>query len=568
MMSEVKKVFGIDLGTTYSSISYVDESGNPVIVKNMEGDSITPSVVFFESESNIVVGQVAKDTAALFPDKVVSFIKRSIGKSGFSYDYSGENITPEEISAYVLKKLANDTKKLTGFEVNDVVITCPAYFGINEREATSRAGQIAGLNVLSIIDEPVAAAVTYGCTKSEEDKVVLVFDLGGGTFDVTMIEVTKDAINVVCTGGDANLGGKNWDDAIMIYISQQFQEQTGVSADALFDDSEMLQELIIKAESTKKELTAKDKATIPLRFDGNKARVELTREKFDEITIDLLNRAILLTKEMLGEAEKKGVTKFDELLLVGGSARMPQVAHALRQEFGIEPTMFEPDESVSKGASIYGYMMQFESEKLRKIKEAIAEKTGESVANISSVEVAVQIEEGVITEDEVKQVENTMLEKGYVPRFTGKSGKAREINPVTSKSFGVKAFDQTDTERLFNLIIKNTNVPCEVSERFGTHQDNQLSVEIVILESEVVDKVTNLEMGVEIGNAVLEIPAGLPAGSPIDVTFKLNKEGLLEMKAVECTENRECRITIELTNGITEEELKAAVSRGLSIEVQ
>ena len=223
MNNNLTKVFGIDLGTTYSCIAFVNEHGKPEVIPNFDNNRTTPSVVFFD-EDNIIVGEEAKNNIKVYSDQVVSFIKRNMGNSDFIFEYDGNTYKPEEISSYILKKLVKDAEQNLGFEISDVIITCPAYFGINERESTRKAGEIAGLNVRAIINEPTAAALAYGMDKAE-NKVVLVYDLGGGTFDITMIEIKPDSeINVIVTGGDHDLGGKDWDDKITNYLVQEFAQ--------------------------------------------------------------------------------------------------------------------------------------------------------------------------------------------------------------------------------------------------------------------------------------------------------------------------------------------------------
>lgn len=567
MMEEARKIFGIDLGTTYSCISYVDESGNPVVVKNMEGFSTTPSVVYFESESNVVVGQTAKDSAALFPNETVSFVKRSIGKPGFSHFYNGKDLSPEEVSSYILRKLVGDAEQQLGIEIKDVIISHPASFGINEKAATEKAGIIAGLNVVSLIDEPVAAAYSYGCANNDSDgSVILVYDLGGGTFDVTMIEVTSEQIKVICTGGNSNLGGKLWDDAIIQYWANQFEEQTGVPADNLLDDPEMMQELMLKSEYAKKQLTQKDKYMAPLSFDGNKPRIEITREKFEELTEALLGQTITYTHETLKEAKAKGYDHFDKLLLVGGSTLMPQVTEAIKREFGVDPQVFDPHESVSKGAALLGYA-ESNRQFIRKIvQEMVDNGIIDNADNVIGSDGNVNMD----TLDEVKKaIVQQAAAENNVNLFTlGNGAKKPVIVPVTSKSFGIIANDSDHVETLFNLILKNTNIPCDVAQRFFTDEANQASVLIRICESEVSDSKTQVEMGVLIGEAIFDIPARLPALSPIDVSFTLNAEGLLKITAVETTEGRECRVQIQVTNGLSEEQVNEAISASTGITVQ
>ena len=246
----MQKIFGIDLGTTYSCIAYIDDAGKPMVVKNAEGELTTPSVVFFDDGNNIEVGASAKENSKLYPDQVVSFIKRSIGKPNSDQTINGKTMSPSEISSYILKKVVGDAienlreegKLGENEEIKDVVITCPAYFGINERTATKTAGEYAGLNVLQIINEPTAAAIAYGTADDSQEKTVLVYDLGGGTFDITMIHIKPGEIKVICTSGDHNLGGKDWDDSLLVYLDDEFKAKTGTS-ESILDDPETLQEV-------------------------------------------------------------------------------------------------------------------------------------------------------------------------------------------------------------------------------------------------------------------------------------------------------------------------------------
>ena len=221
-----QKVFGIDLGTTYSCISYVDEFGKPVIIPNSEGEMTTPSVVYFESPSNIVVGRTAKEHSDIYPERVVSCVKRSMGSDVWEFESDGELYKPQEISAFILRKLAADARAAIDETVEDVVITCPAYFGVNQKEATRQAGELAGLNVRYIIPEPTAAALAY-LAERQENGTVLVYDLGGGTFDITLIELKDGDIRVISTDGDDKLGGRNWDETIVDYFVTSFCDQTG-----------------------------------------------------------------------------------------------------------------------------------------------------------------------------------------------------------------------------------------------------------------------------------------------------------------------------------------------------
>ncbi len=551
-----KKVFGIDLGTTYSCIAYIDDNGKPVVLKNSEGDLTTPSAVFFESETDVTVGEVAKESAKMYPDKVAMFIKRSIGQPGFSLNMNGVDMKPEEISSYILKKVVNDAMdslKMEGKvqddeEIKDVVITCPAYFGVAERDATEAAGKIAGLNVLSIINEPTAAAITYGVIDDSLTKTVLVYDLGGGTFDITMINIKPGEIHVVCTGGDHNLGGKDWDDRVLMYLADAYQSQAE-TADNILEDAETLQELTLSAERAKKLLTAKEKAPVSINYKGERQRIELTREKFDELTEDLLSRTIDLTRDMFAEAEKKGFKKDDvaEILLVGGSSKMPQVMKRVKEEFGIETKMFDPDEAVAKGAAIYAQKVNDYNIFL----EEAAKETGKTAQEIKE-----EIDTGKTNINEVAEKANLKPAKGkYLP-----GGDMKIVN-VSSRSFGTQAYDDNDELKLFNLILRNTDLPATANDTFFPRNDGQKSVKFQIMESLSSEKAVDLDMGKEVGIVELELPEGVTRDTEIEVTFKLNESGLLELKAKESKTGKIVESSFETTDSLSEEELGDAIRR-------
>lgn len=550
------KVFGIDLGTTYSCISYVDESGKPVTVNNNEGDKTTPSVVYFESETNVCVGKVAKESAELEPEKVVSFIKRSMGKDGFSYEYNGRFLSPEEVSAYILRKVTGDAAKNLGEDVLNVVITHPAYFGLKEKEATKRAGEIAGLNVVSLIPEPVAAAYTYGCMSEENNgKTILVYDLGGGTFDVTMIHITETEIEVICTGGDDNLGGYNWDQALIEHMASVIADQTGFSIDEIFDDPEMCQILQNKAEESKKTLSSAEKARISLNFNGEKAKFEVSIEEFNALTASLCESTIVMTKQLLDVAKEKGYDHFDTLLLVGGSTYMKQIEQAILNEFGVQPQLFDPNEAVAKGAALFG---NAEKNRLIEIRKKMEEQSSD---NVETAESLTESEKVLMDGFEQEEVDS------FIPAIGGANSGNRVFTSVTSKSFGIVAKNRSNEEKVYILIPSQTKLPIEVSQQFGTHEDNQGSVLLRVFETTVNEKEVDLDMGVEIGEVSMDIPAGLLAGSPIQVTFNLDKQGLLRVEGKEMTEGCTCNVDIEVIGGMSEEEIENAVAASTSISV-
>jgi len=344
-----KYVYGIDLGTTYSCIAYVDKTGRANIIRNIEGNNTTPSVVNFSNNNQVIVGEVAKENAIIDPQNTMSLVKTLMGKTNYAISYNGEDKSPEEVSAYILRKLVNDASKIMDTEVKDVVITCPAYFGTAERMATKNAGKIAGLNVLEIISEPTAAAIYYGCTKEVEEKTILIYDLGGGTFDVTIMNISEEKIEVLCSDGNPELGGKDWDDMIMRYVADEFKSKTGYEGE--FDEYAQ-QDLRLKVEKAKKQLSSKEEVMVLIDVAGIRARINLDRTIFDEVTSVLLNETLEKTDSVINVAKQKGF-ELDEIMLVGGSTRMPQVTKALIEKYGIKPKVLEPDEAVAKGAAIY-----------------------------------------------------------------------------------------------------------------------------------------------------------------------------------------------------------------------
>lgn len=523
-----KFVYGIDLGTTYSCISYVDESGRAIVINNMEGSNTTPSVVSFASPTAVVVGQVAKENAVIEPKNTVLLVKTLMGKSDFATNYNGRDISPEEVSSYILRKLTEDAAKMQDSEVKDVVITCPAYFGTAERTATKNAGVIAGLNVLEIISEPTAAAVYYGCTKEQEDKTVLVYDLGGGTFDVTIMAISSDKIEVICSDGNHELGGKDWDEAIIRFLDSEFKSQTGY--DGEFDEY-ALQSLRLKAETAKQQLTSREDVPVMLEVAGLRARISLSRETFDSITATLLYETMEKTDAAIAVANEKGY-KIDEILLVGGSTRMPQVTKALVEKYNIEPKVLEPDEAVAKGAAIHAVNVYVNNQKsLNEWKDVVDDP---SVGDTDSAPPP-NLDPNAYKEDIA--VDPSMISIG---------GKTRKVVVATTKSFAVQVMVK-DQPKCFNMIIKNESMPdgfVSISKTFGTYEANMDSADIIVYESDFMDEYFDIDEDYVLGTASLELPGNLPEGAPIEITFKLNSEGILEVTGKDLTSNKEVHATM------------------------
>ncbi|PAV12391.1 2-alkenal reductase [Methanosarcina spelaei] len=529
-----KYVYGIDLGTTYSCIAYVDESGRANVIKNLEGTNTTPSVVNFASPNQVVVGQVAKETAVIDPKNTVSLVKTLMGKSNFAINYNHEDKSPEEVSAYILRKLAEDAAKEIDAEVKDVVITCPAYFGTAERTATKNAGIIAGLNVLEIISEPVAAAIYYGCTKEPEEKTILVYDLGGGTFDVTIMSINSEKIEIICSDGDHDLGGKDWDSATMRYLADEFASQKSYNGDL---DEYAQQDLRLKAEKAKQQLSAKEKTPVIVEAAGERARIDFSREKFDEITSSLLNSTITKTDAAIAVAEQRGF-KVDEILLVGGSTRMPQVTRVLEEKYRIKPKILEPDEAVAKGAAINAVNVYINN-------QPTLSKWNED-------------NKGSVTSDSVLDPSNSVEQLSVDPAMMSIGGKKRAIVVATTKSFAVEAI-VNEEPKCCNMIIKNNSMPdgvITVSQTFGTAIANQETAEIVVYESDFMDEYFDIDKDYVIGTATLELPDNLPSGAPIEIILSLNSEGILEVTGKDLKSNKEIHATMQSKNIMTSEEVE------------
>jgi molecular chaperone DnaK (HSP70) len=518
--------YGIDLGTTYSCIARADEKGNVEVIKNIEGKNITPSVVEFISPTEIIVGETAKGDAILSPENVVLYIKRSMGKHDENREFFEQSYTPEQISAFILKKLVTDAEQMVHEEIKNVCITVPAYFGFDERKATENAGVIAGLNVLSIVNEPTAAAIAYGAqNKDKQDKIVLVYDLGGGTFDITVAEIIGDKVTVIATNGNHTLGGKDWDAALMSYFIAQFCEKTGVTEEEIYDDSEIFNEIVIKTEAAKKELTNKNVAGFSLSMGrGKRAKLEVTLEKFNELTRHHLISTIELTKVVLAEAAKKKSSKgkscdqFDEIIFVGGSTRMRQVKDLMKAEFGAEPQIFEPDEAVARGAAL---LAQF-----------ISENTTGAIGKDGHYE---------------------------------KPDTSARFGEVTSKSYGTDVISN-GKNIISNGILKNDVIPVSNSETYYTNVADQRNAGIDVYESNIMEHEIELSFGKKIAEGVLALPAGLPKGSPLEVTYSLDRDGLLTITAVEKSSGQKCVVSVK-TEGLSDSMVKTLQMQTSKISV-
>ena len=485
------KIIGIDLGTTNSAVAVL-EGGEAKIIPNPEGNRTTPSVVAFKNDE-IQVGEVAKRQAVTNPDTVAS-IKRHIGEANFKTQMGGKDYTAQEISAMILQHLKSYAEDHLGDKVEKAVITVPAYFNDAQRQATKDAGRIAGLEVERIVNEPTAAALAYGLDKTDAEEKVLVFDLGGGTFDVSILELGDGVFDVLSTAGDNKLGGDDFDDKIIDFLVEEFKKENSID---LSKDKMALQRLKDAAEKAKKDLSGVSSTQISLPFitataDGPlHLETSLTRAKFDELTHDLVERTKIPVRQALKDAGLDR-SEIDEVILVGGSTRIPAVQEAVKKETGKEPNKsVNPDEVVAMGAAIQG---------------------------------------GVISGD-VKDI--VLLD-------------------VTPLSLGIETMGGVFTK----LIDRNTTIPTSKSQVFSTAADNQPAVDIHVLQGEREMAADNKTLGRFQLTDIPPAPRGIPQ---IEVTFDIDKNGIVNVSAKDLGTQKEQTITIKSSSGLSDEEIERMV---------
>ncbi|MCZ2817258.1 Hsp70 family protein [Modestobacter sp. VKM Ac-2984] len=526
-------VFGIDLGTTYSAIAYINDYGRPEVIRNSEGDETTPSVVFFESEYNYVVGREAKNGAIVYRDQTVSLIKRQMG-TATQLEFFGQPFFPETISAVILKDLVASARDATGIDTNDVVITVPAYFGLAEKEATRQAGEIAGLNVVGVITEPVAAALSTGL-KGDAEKSLLVYDLGGGTFDCTIMRVSPDGIEVLVTDGNRLLGGADWDSMLFDLVAEKFRNQAGLSEDPV-DDEDFAQRLLTEVETCKMTLSRKEKASIKCSFGSAVEMVEITRAEFESGTRHLVDQTLdIVARAMEAAQEKSPGLGYDDVLLVGGSSRMPMIETSLHERFGWTLTKTEFDLAVAKGAAIYG------------------QGTAGWVDPVTGADTGAAAALGDVPQDDSQG--RTLLI----------GGRAMTIANVLSRSIGVQfvrdgAHPGQVEEYIGFLAHAQASLPLEIRETPETYSDDTTELSIRIFEqtgeAESETIADNREITPEAGATFTGLPR-LPKGSPIEVRLAIDAEGLATLSAVEPRSGQQLTVTATLSV-MQKEELAAA----------
>ncbi len=487
--------FGIDLGTTYSVVAQLDSKGIPRTVSNAEGDLTTPSVVLFDKE-RIVVGKEALKAATIEPERIAQFAKREMGNPLFPKEINGEYFPPEVIQSLILEKLKQDTIAKVG-HCDGVVITVPAYFNETRRKATQDAGRMAGLEVLDIINEPTAAAIAFGIQEGFLDgdgnslrkETILVYDLGGGTFDVSVLSIDGRHYKVLATDGNFMLGGIDWDGQIVDMIADQFIAEHFVDPRK---SPSGYQRLLREAEDAKRTLSTREKAMIPFEHAGNAIRIDLTRAEFEMRTANLVDRTRFTTKKVLGDARLHW-TDLSRILLVGGSTRMPMVSKMLREETGIEPDQsLAADEAVAHGAAIYANLLRKAEQKSRE--------------------------------------------------FT--------VTNVNAHALGVLGVElSTKRKRTRVVLDRNTPLPAKKSAVFQTVTDSQPSVAVNIVEGGD----SSGHNSAPIGKCVIRnLPPSLPSGTPVVVTFSYAANGRLKVKAVLPSLKKRATVEIERTSCLSD----------------
>ena len=493
------RAVGIDLGTTNSAVAVL-EGGEPTIIANAEGGRTTPSVVAFSKGGEVLAGEVAKRQAVTNADRTIRSVKRHMGTDWKSEDIDGKQYTAQEISARILQKLKRDSEAYLGEEVTDAVITVPAYFDDHERQATKEAGEIAGLNVLRIVNEPTAAALAYGLDKGKEDELILVFDLGGGTFDVSLLEVGKDpedgfsTIQVRATSGDNQLGGDDWDERIVEHLLTQVKNNTGVD---LSNDKIAMQRLRDAAEQAKKELSSSSSTSINLQYlsmgDNGPIHLDesLTRANFEQMTKDLLDRTKQPFENVIKDAGVS-LSDIDHVVLVGGSTRMPAVSELVKEMTKKDPNKgVNPDEVVALGAALQAGVLK-------------GERKDVLLIDVTPLSLGIETKGGLFTK----------------------------------------------------LIERNTAIPTKRSEVFSTAEDNQPSVLIQVFQGEREIAQQNKNLGTFELSGIAPAPRGVPQ---IEVTFDIDANGIVNVSAKDRGTGQEQKITISGGSALSKEEIDRMV---------
>jgi len=517
-------VYGIDLGTTYSCLAQVGPDGMPEVVPLLDGTRTLPSVVLFVGADDYVTGEPARVLARAQPEDVCTLVKRRMGDGEWRFVSHGRSWSAPAVSSLVLKALVSEAGFSAGGPIRDVVITVPAYFGDEERRATKLAGEYAGLHVLDVINEPTAAALSYGFARLDgagpaagAEEVALVFDLGGGTVDVTIVELADRRLAVVAIDGDHELGGADWDEKLAVHLSRAFAAAHPDAEDPL-DDSAGGQALVLAAERAKRELTDRDNVVVPVEHDGRHVEVTVTRAEFERLTAGLLDRTLELTRSAVAAARARGVHRIDRVLLVGGSSRMPAVARRLSEELGVPAELHDPDLAVARGAAVYG-----RKKSLERLLAADLVTRGQLIDG-NPIDLAAP-------EDVEAACRRLADAFGLRAEEIRRTVEVQVLN-VCSRGFGVLALDRYGEMGSVFLVHRNDRLPVAVRRSFGTVRDDQDIVTLRVIEQGGGAESERPEDGKIIAEAsITGIPPGYPAGSEIQLTLWMGFDGILLLTA-------------------------------------
>lgn len=557
-------VHGIDLGTTNSAIARTGSDGRPQVLAGMSGELMTPSVVLFASPGEHVVGEGARREARLDPEHVCALVKRRMGDTEWRFVAHGKGWSAPAVSALILRSLVADAGFATGDEPRGVVITVPAYFGDEERRATVLAGTYAGLDVVDVLSEPIAAALAYGFGRLDGTpelrksgpigarpadaapvETVLVYDLGGGTFDVTVIELADRRISVLAVEGDHQLGGADWDERIAVALARRFCAENPGAEDPL-DDSAGAQALLLAAERAKHQLSDAERTDVVVAHDGARSTVPLTRIELDEMTAPLLRRTIDLTRACLAEAARRGVTRVDRVLLVGGSSRMPAVADALVADLDLDPRLHDPDLAVARGAAIYGEKKELERMVAADLRTRGRLRDGASLEDAASADL----------DDACRRVADAY---GVALAQVRRAAEIK-VDTVVSRGFGVLAVAQAGRLEPSWLVHRNDRLPIRTTRSYGTVRTDQSEIQLTVVEQQgQVESPRPEDAKVLIVGEISGIPPGYEEGSEVRVTFEMGFDGVLHVTAFHVDAG--IPLTLTATTGATLSQAEVARER-------
>ncbi|GAB3078745.1 Hsp70 family protein [Corynebacterium aquatimens] len=558
------KVYGIDLGTTYSAVAQINEFGQPEIIENFEGDRTTPSVVLFDDATNFTVGKEAKNEIRLRPDDTVELIKRHMGDK-YPVNIHGVTHTPESISALILNYLTDAAAEFTGDDAEGVVITVPAYFGIEARTATKQAGTIAGLNVLDIITEPVAAALSSGL-KDGANQTVLVYDLGGGTFDTTIMDITDEGIEVLAIDGDRTLGGADWDNELFDLVVFNFAMETGLEDDPTYDDN-FVQNLKAEVEKGKITLSRRPSTRIPCNYQNTtRANVEITRDEFEERTKHLVDQTLRVVERTIETARKKKPNlTIDKYLLVGGSSRMPMISEALESTFGWELTPTEYDFAVAKGAAIYAQGLIDGNPQLSDPTAGAGAGVGAGStdgAEVAGFGMAAGVGAGGAGGAGAGAgAAGAKNEPSRITVATPGGERNLTIKNVLPKAVGVQFWDEERQEPyILHLLEAGAELPAEAQATGLAVEDNTTAIRFDIYEQagEVPSRDMNANKLIsgEEGARLVNLP-NLKRHSPVHMIMKVSNDGIVSLEGNEPSSGKTFQLEAQLS-ALSDDDVQAA----------